>query len=245
MVGERSPWLGFPEGPSTRTSADGRFVLDGVYAGAMHLAVDKVGYVPLVRRDFVPPLDGTELDFRLEKGCMLTVQVVDSEGAPVWYLAPVATVPGFPKIAGASVSTTGFYQFADILPGSTAMVEFKWAGKTWTRSVLVDRDRTETVTMPPAGKILADHGEIARSFGRCNLNLEAADATAVSCTHFWIGCYGGPESLDESVHETGPIMPGEYIATVQVTGGKSPLLSRPERVTIRAGETTRVVFRKP
>src|SRR4029079_7388794 len=94
------------------TDANGRFVLAGLYEGTKNLAVDKRGYVTLVRKDFTWPADGTELEFTLESGFTLAVKVVEADAKPIRNLDVSVTTPGLPEWCQDN-QAPGVYVFVD------------------------------------------------------------------------------------------------------------------------------------
>jgi hypothetical protein len=222
------------------TDASGRFVLNGIFGGPMHLAVDKKGWVPLVRRDFPTP-EGRELDLVLETGFTLTVNVAEADGTPIRDLSISASTPGYPAAWCQENKGPGTYVFADFPKYMTATISTQWAAKTWTRTVQVNADTVETITMPAAGKLEVDYAAIeGEAF---IVELRAPDLKPGFRPN-WLFEVGAPASPRKFV--ASPVLPGDYEAALfQVRPRDDGTLAAPlVPVTIRAGETTRVVLRK-
>jgi Carboxypeptidase regulatory-like domain len=217
------------------TGADGRFLLAGLFEGKVHLAVNKNGYVPLVRKDLELPPEDVDLDLVLETGFTVTVKVVGADGQPVKDLSLSVTAPGYPAWCQDN-KAPGVYAFTDLPKDSTATIWFQWAAKTFTRSVLVKSDLTETFTMPAAGKILVDFGAIeGEAF---LLELRAPDVKEDQRPN-WI--FDAPAAGSPRTFLAKPVLPGEWEA-VLLDGNQ---VAQAEPVTVRPGETSRVVFKKP
>ena len=216
------------------TDANGRFVLAGLYEGTKNLAVDKRGYVTLVRKDFTWPANDTELEFTLETGFTLTVKVVEADGKPIRDLDVSVTTPGLPEWCQEK-KAPGVYAFTDFPKGALATIATQWATKMWTRTLPVRSDVTETITMPAAGKIEIDYGAIEGEAFVVQLRDIPADRRLN-----WT--FEGAKAGSPRTFLAEPVLPGEYEAVLLQQG--VPAVPRVS-VTVRAGETTRITFRKP
>ena len=93
------------------------------------------------------------------------------------------------------------------------------------------------------GRVLIDYSAIGPS--SIGYMLTLADATASTTPGTWIIEAAPAGSL--LVFQAAPVVPGEYVATMKIPSfhENGTSLVVPERLTVRAGETTRIVFRKP
>ena len=118
---------------NAQTDADGRFLLAGLFEGRVHLAVNKNGWVPLVRKDLELPPEDADLDLVLETGFTVTVKVVGADGQPVKDLDVSVSAPGYPDWCQDKKSP-GVYAFTDFPKDTTAKISLQWAAKTFTRT---------------------------------------------------------------------------------------------------------------
>ena len=176
--------------------------------GHKNLAVDKRGYVTLVRKDFTWPADDTELEFTLETGFTLTVKVVEADGTPIRDLDVSVTTPGLPEWCQDN-KAPGVYAFADFPKGAVATISTQWATKTWTRTVPVRSDVTETITMPATGKIEIDYGAIEGEAFVVELRGRDLPADRRPNWIFEAAKAGSPRTFLAE-----PVLPGDYEAAL-------------------------------
>ena len=224
------------------TDEEGRFTIAGVFERTVHLAVEKEGYALLVQRDLALPPDGAELDLRLVAGCRIDVKVVDSAGTPLGDLDVTAEVGG-EITAQASERERGSYSFTDLPCDRVATISVRssWSRES-KRTVQVKDGHFETVILPSPGKIVVDYSEI----GDAPYLLELrADGEAKEPVTLIIET--GPSTAPR-VYDAGPVRDGIYQATLKTferPDSPSVPIAGPQRVTVRLGETTRIVFKKP
>jgi hypothetical protein len=110
--------------------------------------------------------------------------------------------------------------------------------------VVLKEDHTETIAMPPAGSLVVDYSAIGgNSTGYKLLLRRAEDPTAAG---EWLIHPPAPGS--PLVFQAAPVVPDEYLASMRVwsfNDDEETVLVVPEKITVRAGETTRVTSRRP
>lgn len=235
-AGASAPWAMESHKLTAATDADGKFLLSGIFTNSVHFGVTKEGYVPIVQRNLVLPAEAVELDLRMQPGCRITAKVIESGGAPVPDLEVWAEVPGYPNVRG-DLKDPGTYVFADLPCDASATISFDHAGRKWKRDVIVKDGLVETVTVPRSGRIVVDCSAI----GDGPYTFVLAPSAAGEPELTW-----PVPALEGSVLEVPSAPAGEYQA--KLTGfsmGTQPLVAATQTVTVRAGETVRIVFKLP
>jgi hypothetical protein len=233
-VGARNWSFGGTQRITTKTDAGGRFSLGGVLPERVHFAVDKRGYVPLIVRDHPLPADDAPIELTLQKGAALTLIVTDAAGAPLRRLETRAELDGFPRVHPEE-KQPGAYAFDDLPLGVPVTAIVAYAGRDWTRRVVLDGPRTETIAMPATGVVRIAYAAVAPPF---LLKLAPAGPEG-GAVEDWVHPKAPELPL---VHEFPVVLPGTYAVELQKDARPAAL---PESVTVRAGATATVTLRSP
>ena len=118
----------------------------------------------------------------------------------------------------------------------------KWAAQTFTRSVRVTADVTETITMPATGEVLINYEAIEGQGFHLELRVAGAARGDSPNWGFDAALPGSPRTF-----LAGPVLPGDYLAVLEsgpmLYGGK--MMAPPLPVTVKPGATTSITFQKP
>ena len=221
----------------TTTDSSGRFSLGGIFADTVHFAVDAPGYSPLIQRDFRLPAEDAELALTLQRGCTLLIEVREVDGRPLRHLDLWASVADYPRYLGKETQP-GAYEVADLPLNTVATIHFDWGGRHWTRDLRLQGDATERITLPATGKLVIDYAAIGPPPFEIRL-MPIEGTPAVSQI-----IHTGP-SGSTPVYEVSPVAVGEYtltLFTASLETADCVARSIPLRLTIRGGETTRLVL---
>jgi hypothetical protein len=237
-VAARMTWSIDSHQLTTATDQAGRFVLSGIFDDVVHFGVDKEGYAPIVQRSLLLPAEGVELDLRMQAGCRLTVKVVQPGGAPVPDLDLMAEVPGYSPWRAHQLEP-GTYALADLPPDAEATIKFEFAGHETKRVATVNDGHVETITLPGAGKLIVDFADVGD--GPFVLTLRVPGEEEDRFAH----PIATPAPGSARVAEVASVVAGEFLASLRVPMAGTPDAAVPQTVKVGAGETLRLVFRRP
>jgi hypothetical protein len=119
----------------------------------------------------------------------------------------------------------------------TATITAMWANQERTWPIVVKGDQTEQLTMPAMGKVTVDFSGVDPPPFVIVLTPVGEHERPISALN-----PGAPGSRELTIS---PVPPGVYSAIFVADGKPGFGDARPEQVTVRAGETIRVVLRKP